>query len=64
MSAARRLTGRVRRLRDPGLLALGCVCFVVAATLVALPLGFATAGVSFVVMDLATDDRTEQEGTG
>lgn len=57
----RNLIGHLARAKDPGLLAVGLVCFVVAAALVTAPLGWAAAGVSFVVMDLAL---TEPNGDG
>jgi hypothetical protein len=58
--SARRLIAQLLRARDPGLLVLGLVCGVVAAALVAAPLGWAAAGVSFVAMDLATGDRGDE----
>lgn len=52
----RRLAARVTGARDPGLLICACVCFTVAAALVAAPLGWAAAGVSFLAMDLVGGD--------
>ena len=54
----RRVLAQVVRLRDPGLLVCALVCFTTAAAMVAVPLGVTVAGVSFVVMDLATSDDT------
>lgn len=52
----RRILARLVAVRDPGLLVCACVCGVVAAALVAVPLGWAAAAVSFLAMDLATSD--------
>lgn len=50
----RRILARLAGARDPGFLICGCVCFITAAAMIAVPLGLAVAGVSFLAMDLAT----------
>lgn len=52
----KRLLARLAAARDPGLLVCACACGVIAAALVAVPLGWAAAAVGFVVMDLALGD--------
>lgn len=55
----RRLLARLARARDPGFLICACVCWITAAAMVAVPLGLAVAGVSFIAMDLATSKDDE-----
>jgi hypothetical protein len=56
----KRIWARLAAARDPGLLVCACVCGVVAAAMVAVPLGWAAAGVAFVVVDLATSDEPKR----
>jgi hypothetical protein len=56
----KRIWARLAAARDPGLLICACVCGVVAAALVAVPLGWAAAGVAFVAVDLATSDEPKR----
>lgn len=56
---ARRILAHLGRARDPGLL-VGCfACLIIAAAMVFPPAGWATAGVSLFVMDLALEDRSK-----